>query len=87
MSRWARPGSSAGRLWAPSSGSTTTCTGSRSAPGSAHGREWLVEDFLPDLMKERAAEGLIVHGPVVMFVDEHASSRFARSMPGTRVPV
>jgi moderate conductance mechanosensitive channel len=55
--------------------------------GVAHGREWLVEDFLPDLMKERAAEGLIVHGPVVMFVDEHASSRFARSMPGTRVPV
>jgi moderate conductance mechanosensitive channel len=47
----------------------------------AHGREWLVNDFLPDILKERSGDGLIVHGPVVMFVDERASSRFARSMP------
>jgi hypothetical protein len=49
--------------------------------GVAHGREWLVNDFLPDLIKERAGEDLVVHGPVVMFVDERASSRFARAMP------
>jgi hypothetical protein len=50
----------------------------------AHGREWLVENFLPDLLKERAPEGLIAHGPIVMFVDERATRRFARSLPGTR---
>ena len=50
----------------------------------AHGREWLVERFLPDIMKERAPEGLIAHGPIVMFVDERATRRFARSLPGTR---
>jgi small-conductance mechanosensitive channel len=50
----------------------------------AHGREWLVENFLPDLIKERAPEGLIAHGPIVMFVDERATRRFARSLPGSR---
>jgi small-conductance mechanosensitive channel len=50
----------------------------------AHGREWLVEGFLPDLIKERAADGLIAHGPIVMFVDERATRRFARSLPGSR---
>jgi small conductance mechanosensitive channel len=50
----------------------------------AHGREWLVEGFLPDLIKERAPEGLVVHGPVVMFVDERATRRFARSVAVTR---
>jgi small-conductance mechanosensitive channel len=50
----------------------------------AHGREWLVEQFLPDIIKERAPEGLIAHGPIVMFVDERATRRFARSLPGTR---
>ena len=52
----------------------------------AHGREWLVEKFLPDLIKERAPEGLIAHGPIVMFVDERATRRFARSLPGSRGP-
>lgn len=42
------------------------------------GREWLAEDFLPSLVKERAADGLLLHGPVVMPVDEAARSRFAR---------
>ena len=51
----------------------------------AHGREWLVDAFLPDLLKERAEPGVVVHGPVVMFVDERASGRFARAVP--RVPV
>ncbi len=49
----------------------------------AHGREWLVENFTPDLLKERAPEGLLVHGPVVMFVDERATRRFARSLAGS----
>jgi small conductance mechanosensitive channel len=47
----------------------------------AHGREWLVDAFLPDLLKERAEPGVIVHGPVVMFVDERAANRFARAVP------
>jgi small conductance mechanosensitive channel len=50
----------------------------------AHGREWLVEGFLPDLLKERAPEGLVAHGPVVMFVDERATKRFARSVAVSR---
>jgi hypothetical protein len=50
----------------------------------AHGREWLVENFLPDLIKERSPEGLVAHGPIVMFIDERATRRFARSLPGTR---
>jgi small-conductance mechanosensitive channel len=45
----------------------------------AAGREWLAEDFLPTLMKERADEGLLVHGPVVTFSDERAAQTFARA--------
>lgn len=45
----------------------------------AHGREWLAETFLPDLIKERG-EGLVVHGPVVWHVDETATRRFARTL-------
>src|SRR5579862_5128036 len=45
----------------------------------AHGREWLAETFLPDLIKERAA-GAVVHGPVVWHVDETATRRFARTL-------
>ena len=40
-------------------------------------REWLVENFLSDLLKERAEPGLIAHGPVTMAVDERASRSFA----------
>ena len=50
----------------------------------AHGREWLIEGFLPDLLKERAPDGLIAHGPVVMFVDERATRRFARSVAASQ---
>jgi hypothetical protein len=50
----------------------------------AHGREWLVQDFLPDLLRERAPDGLLVHGPVVMYVDERATRRFARSVAASR---
>jgi small-conductance mechanosensitive channel len=45
----------------------------------APGREWLAKDFLVDILRERAPEGLIAHGPVVMYADESASRRFARS--------
>jgi Mechanosensitive ion channel len=48
------------------------------------GREWLAEELLPNLVTERAPEDLVVHGPVVMWADEHAEHRFARA---TRTPV
>ncbi len=48
------------------------------------GREWLATEFLPELLRERAKDGLIVHGPVVMWVDEQAERRFARAV---RVPL
>ena len=50
----------------------------------APGREWLAEGFLPDLLKEKAAPGLIVHGPVVLAVDERATRSFARASAATR---
>ena len=45
----------------------------------AAGREWLAQEFLPNLICERADEGLLVHGPVVTAVDDHATRRFARA--------
>jgi small-conductance mechanosensitive channel len=45
----------------------------------APGREWLAEDLLPKLARERT-DGLIVHGPVVTPIDEQAVSRFARAV-------
>jgi hypothetical protein len=48
------------------------------------GREWLVEGFVSDLLKERAEEGLIVHGPVVLALDEQAARSFARASAATR---
>ncbi len=36
------------------------------------GRAWLADDLLPSLLKERSDDGLIVHGPVVLPVDEQA---------------
>lgn len=45
----------------------------------APGREWLADDFLPRVLEERAREGLVVHGPVVMSVDDQATLRFARA--------
>jgi small conductance mechanosensitive channel len=44
------------------------------------GREWLVQELLPSLLKERAADGLLVHGPIITYVDEQASHSFARAM-------
>lgn len=50
----------------------------------APGREWLAEDFFADLLKERANNGLIVHGPVALTVDERATRSFARASAATR---
>jgi moderate conductance mechanosensitive channel len=49
------------------------------APGS----EWLAENFLLDLLKERAGH-LIVHGPVALAVDEGAARSFARAAGAAR---
>jgi moderate conductance mechanosensitive channel len=48
------------------------------------GREWLVQGFVSDLLKERADDGLIVHGPVVLTVDEQAARSYARARSATR---
>lgn len=45
----------------------------------APGRAWLATDLLPSLIKERADEGLVVHGPVVLPADQQAIGRFARA--------
>ena len=45
----------------------------------APGREWLANAFLTDVLRERASDGLIRHGPVVMDVDDVARRRFARA--------
>lgn len=50
----------------------------------APGREWLMEQFFPDLLKQRAADSLIVHGPVVLAVDERATRSYARASAATR---
>jgi moderate conductance mechanosensitive channel len=48
------------------------------------GREWLAESFFTDLLKQRAPDGLIVHGPVALAVDERATRSFARASATTR---
>jgi small conductance mechanosensitive channel len=48
------------------------------------GREWLIQGFLSDLLKERADEGLIVHGPVVLALDEQAARSYARANAASR---
>ena len=48
------------------------------------GREWLVEGFVSDLLKERAGDGLIVHGPVVLSVNDEAARSYARTRSATR---
>lgn len=45
----------------------------------AIGRSWMADDLLPSLLRERADEDLIVHGPVIVPVDESAATRFARA--------
>jgi hypothetical protein len=50
----------------------------------APGREWLAESFFSDLLKQRAPDGLIVHGPVTLAIDERAARSFARASATTR---
>jgi hypothetical protein len=50
----------------------------------APGREWLVEGFFVDILRQRAADGLVVHGPVVLAVDERATWSYARASGRSR---
>ena len=50
----------------------------------APGREWLADALFPMLLKERAGDGLFIHGPVIMSVDETATRSFARASAATR---
>jgi hypothetical protein len=52
----------------------------------APGREWLVDGFFADLLRERAESGLIVHGPVTLSVDESAARSYSRASAATRRP-
>jgi small conductance mechanosensitive channel len=45
----------------------------------AAGRNWMADSLLPSLLRERADDELIVHGPVILPADEHAASRFERA--------
>src|SRR5438094_2452871 len=47
----------------------------------APGREWLVHGFYTDLLKERADKDRIVHGPLVLRVDDNVERSFARASP------
>ncbi|MBW3592903.1 MAG: hypothetical protein KY396_04340, partial [Actinobacteria bacterium] len=50
----------------------------------APGREWLAEGFFADLLREKAPDGLIVHGPVALAIDERATRSYARARAATR---
>jgi hypothetical protein len=50
----------------------------------APGREWLAEGFFADLLRQRATDGLIVHGPVALAVDDRATWSYARASADTR---
>lgn len=45
----------------------------------AVGRSWMAESLLPSLLRERADDDLIVHGPVILPADERAATRFERA--------
>jgi small conductance mechanosensitive channel len=50
----------------------------------APGRLWLATDLFSSLIKERAEEGLLVHGPVILPAADQATIRFARAERGRR---
>ena len=55
----------------------------RARAAVAAGREWLAHDLLPALLRERARDGLIIHGPMVTPIDEQAVEQLARAVwPG-----
>lgn len=43
------------------------------------GRDWMADSLLPSLLRERADDDLIVHGPVILPADESAATRFERA--------
>jgi small conductance mechanosensitive channel len=45
----------------------------------APGRLWLATDLFSSLVKERAEDGLLVHGPVILPAADQATTRFARA--------
>ena len=45
----------------------------------APGRLWLATDLFSNLVKERAEDGLLVHGPVILPAADQATTRFARA--------
>ena len=44
------------------------------------GREWLLESFAMDLLREMDVDGVIRHGPVAYFSDPVAEARFSRTV-------
>jgi small-conductance mechanosensitive channel len=54
----------------------------RARAAVAPGREWLADGFLANVLRERAEAGLIVHGPVIIEIDDLAQRRFARATSG-----
>ena len=54
----------------------------RARAAVAPGREWLADGFLANVLRERAPAGLIVHGPVIIEIDDLAQRRFARATSG-----
>jgi moderate conductance mechanosensitive channel len=55
----------------------------RARAAVAPGREWLAQGFLANVLRERAGAELIVHGPVIMEIDEVARRRYARATSGS----
>lgn len=57
---------------------------------TAPGREWLIEDFGVETIKEQDKAGtkkVIVHGPLVRYADTEAERRFKRSVRIKRPPI
>ena len=50
----------------------------------AVGREWLADDLLPTLIKERAAPDLLLIGPIITYIDDQALESYTRAMTTAR---
>ena len=55
---------------------------------TAPGREWLIENFAINMLKEADEntknDNIIIHGPVYHFADPQVEKRFARAIRGTK---
>ena len=76
--------SSAGRGSSRSTSSRSASPGSASARRSLRAASGSSKGFFSDLLKEQAPDSLIVHGPVVLAVDDRATWSFARASGATR---